>query len=333
MSAITFANSSQFHDTFVGKVIHHESAYVEIHAKHGKTTYAISDHIDARINDYTFDTFQKIEHEIQNETDAYKLMEWKEVAEMVYVNYKIQQKDDHPNWLQRLVTKLLTTLHITHTQDEVEKEFHQLEHLLEERYQLKPHVQTYLESYQYMQQKLEERIDRREAHRKPEAALVARYDERALSNVFIAKRVKEMTETSPEVKQFDALIKEQKTLEGRIKEIQGGGPEKELGELAKVQQRLQEIVRQDPYAKKQIKVAHIKERATLEVYEQELPKRIKEGCYDPAVIPEEIKLVLGVGDAIPSGIKDNEDDKNHIHDELKRFKAEGKIKKHQLKYV
>jgi uncharacterized protein (UPF0147 family) len=66
-------------------------------------------------------------------------------------------------------------------------------------------------------------------------------------------------------------------------------------------------------------LAKLKEQAAQWTYDHHINANISKGYYDPKAIPTEIKIVLGVGDEIPSGVVDQETAMAAISEELDRF--------------
>lgn len=77
--------------------------------------------------------------------------------------------------------------------------------------------------------------------------------------------------------------------------------------------------------------AHLKEQAIKEVYEKELPKRILEGCYNPALIPHEIDKLLGPAVKV-SRMKLNKDNL-YMCFEIEVQRCAKHLTKHQLNYI
>lgn len=313
MSTITKTdNSSVMHDALLSKVQHDEPAFVEIRQKNGKTAYAIRDHVSMRTTNYAFATFQRISNEVAHEQDGYKLMEWKEVAETVHQQY--QKANENPPSLWR---SILLFFHIIHSSDEVEDEFRILKEKIENKYRSASHEPKHLEKDACVHEAAatDKAID---DHRNLKVE-VSSYDARALTDKFINPRVKQLIANSNEIKDLDRMIARQKELEN------SPNPNDKI--------ELEALKKQDPSVKRQIAVARIKEQATREAYENELPKRIQEGFYNPAIIASEIKRVLKVGDAVPSNIRDVAHVKEIIHEELQQFLKEGTIREAQYHYV
>lgn len=77
--------------------------------------------------------------------------------------------------------------------------------------------------------------------------------------------------------------------------------------------------------------AHLKEQIVKEIYQKELPKRIQEGCYNPAVIPLEVDKILG-NVAKVSRIKLKKDNLlTCLETEVQRY--DKYLTEHQLKYI
>lgn len=77
--------------------------------------------------------------------------------------------------------------------------------------------------------------------------------------------------------------------------------------------------------------AHLKEQVIKEVYEKELPKRIGEGCYNPALIPHEIDKLLGPAVKV-SRMKLNQQNLYLCFEtEVQRYAKH--LSKHQLNYI
>lgn len=77
--------------------------------------------------------------------------------------------------------------------------------------------------------------------------------------------------------------------------------------------------------------AHLKEQVIKEVYEKELPKRIWEGCYNPALIPHEIDKLLGPAVKV-SRMKLNKDNL-YMCFEIEAQRYATHLTKHQLNYI
>lgn len=77
--------------------------------------------------------------------------------------------------------------------------------------------------------------------------------------------------------------------------------------------------------------AHLKEKAIKDIYRNELPKRIQERCYNPAIIPHEIDKILGPVKKI-SRMKLNDKNLNScLEDEVNQYAKY--LNAHQLKYI
>lgn len=114
----------------------------------------------------------------------------------------------------------------------------------------------------------------------------------------IINEFKDKRAVSEEVKSYKEVIKKH---EYNIIEV-----EKKINkeEIKSLESEIKKLEKETPFHRKQILLARIKEDATREAYEVDLPKRISEGYYDPDIIPMEMNTLLGVGErgGLPKGI-------------------------------
>lgn len=170
-------------------------------------------------------------------------------------------------------------------------------------------------------------------------ALSEVYDGTGLTFSYIKGRTKQL-EAEPDnaafLREQEKKIAHIKELKEKIAGLKGSPNENEIPLLEK---ELNSLELEAPFAKHQIRKAHLKEQATLEAYEKELPKRIAEGFYDPAVIPVEMRRLLEVTNEVPDGISTAEDAKRHIYLELDKFRQDRaeftsiNLTPHQIEYI
>lgn len=95
---------------------------------------------------------------------------------------------------------------------------------------------------------------------------------------------------------------------------------------------LQSLASNDPI--QVIVRAHVKEVAARMAYRQDLPGKIAEGNYNPAVMAQEIKAVLGVTvDFVPPNMKTIGDVKQELKLELSRVGQKAELSESQMRYV
>jgi hypothetical protein len=84
---------------------------------------------------------------------------------------------------------------------------------------------------------------------------------------------------------------------------------------------------------KAIEIAKLKEEACRKVYQDDLPKVIEKGYYNPAIIAYDIEFLLGKPEELKEAICTHNELYNKLNAEIEKYKNMGKLNSHQAKHL